>query len=254
MHQPHPSSGAQIRIGPHAWPPETDTLIGQAAAAAAAWPPHAPAGAVRRQRLTIALRPDGMSAVECILYSHRRLRQAFGFIGPSAPAARQRDSRPDVFLRSAPPPVVGPPGTFVQDATLHLWLPREGAPGLARVSDAPLPDLGVVGHPDLDGPGGAPGALAHAFTLAARAAAARLPDGLHPLLPMPEDSAHARLAAAGATALLPDAARAALDGMVRNRDAGWRPTFLVAERAAVLLLIRPGRTPRHLASAALRRA
>lgn len=235
-------------------PPETEAALADAAAAAALWPPHRPAGPVRRERLTIARRPDGPSVVEWVLYSHTRIRQGFGFSGPAHPAA-DRSAKPGIF-DDLPPPSAGPDadaGVLVRDPVLRLWLPRAGTPILRRVSGAALGDLGIVGHPDLDGPGGASGACAHAFTLAARAAARRLPDGLHPLLPKDEDSAHLRLAATEATALLPDAARAALAWKIAHRDAEWRPAFLVADRAAVLLMTRDGRTARHLASAALRR-
>lgn len=236
-------------------PPETEAVLAAAAEAAAAWPARLPSGSPRRERLTIANRPQGPCVVEWVGYAHRRIRQGFVFIGPARPAIREPDSRPGIFLETAPPSAGDgtPAGVLVRDATLALFLSRDLPPVLTRRSDAALPDLGVVGHPDLDGPGGASGTFAHALTLGARAAAARLPDGLHPLLDLPGDSAHQRVAAAAATALLPEGVRETFLWGMRHRDADWRPAFLVSERAAVLLMLRPGRIPRHLASAALRR-
>jgi len=236
-------------------PPETEAVLAVAAEAAAAWPTRLPAGTPRRERLRIAARPQGPHVVERVSYAHRRIRQSFGFIGPAGLAIREPDSRPALFLETAPPSAgtATPDGVLVRDAVLALFLSRDLPPAPVRRSDAPLPDLGVVGHPDLDGPGGASGTFAHALTLGMRAAAARLPDGLHPLLAQPEDSAHLRIAAEAATALLPEAARAGLAWQIQHRDQEWRPAVLVADRAAVLLMTRPGRTPRHLASAALRR-
>jgi len=227
-------------------PPETEAVLAVAAEAAAAWPTRLPAGTPRRERLRIAARPQGPHVVEWVSYAHRRIRRGFGFIGPAGLAIHEPDARP-AFFTETPPPSAGadtPVGILMRDAVLALFLSRDPPPALVRRSDAPLPDLGVVGHPDLDSPGGASGTFAHAPTLGVHAAAARLPDGLRPLLAPPEDSAHLRIAAEAATALLSEAARAGLAWQVQHRDKERRPAVLVADRAAVLPMTRPGPTPR----------